>query len=186
MKKFILPILILFCVTIFYLYNQRNKAITNLTVLSLPQILGDFTEVPQSFNDASSKVGYHVYYPTFLPAGYSLSRVNVNIFGDGEVDYAIISPSDDNSRFIISERPSSMPIFQSQLMSSADSFQAMQWNISKLAINDATGTLAQSTTQSGTPVGFEDLSYNTTDGVDIEIFDSFGYGQLSQVAQSMQ
>jgi hypothetical protein len=189
MKKIIIPIVILACIGVFYGYTQRAKPEKNLAAV-LPQVLGDSTNIAQNFAAATSKAGFHVYYPKALPDGYSLDGVSVNSYSDGEIDYAIVQSGNDNNRFIISEAPSSLlnSANITDLITIPEAMQAMQWNISNVSIGNATGTLGQATAQSGSPSGHEELYYTTSDGVVIDIFDSFGYGaqQLTQLAQSMQ
>lgn len=152
----------------------------------MAQVLGANTNVSQQFQNASGKVGFHVYYPTFLPSGFSLGNSIVNTFPNGEIDYAIAS-ADGSQRFIVAERASSTPDWVSgNIMLSPDDLKAVQWTITNPKVNGRPATLGISTNSSSGPQGHEDLIYTTADGVIVEIFDDFSYGNLVQVAQSMQ
>ena len=184
MKKFIIPILIFALIAGFYGFSQKPKGASTFAAI-VPAILGDTTDVSQPFKDAGNKAGFHVYYPASLPAGYSLNGMSVNTFDNGEIDYAIAS-ADGSKRFIIAERLSTIPDWVSgNIMLSASDLKAVQWNITNPTVNGQPATLGVSTNSSG-PQGHEDLIYTTKDGVIVEVFDDFGYGQLVQVAQSMQ
>jgi hypothetical protein len=184
MKKFIFQILTLLLIVAFYGFTHGSKPAKNI-VAFLPQVLGATTDVSQPFKDAGAKVGFHIYYPASLPTGYSLSGVTVNTFDNGEIDYAIAS-ADGSKRFIIAERLSTVPDWVSgNIMLSPSDLKAVQWNITNPTVNGQPATLGVSSNSSG-PQGHEDLIYTTKDGVIVEIFDDFSYGQLPQVAQSMQ
>lgn len=151
-----------------------------------PGVLGANISVAQQFQDAGSKVGFHVYSPTYLPEGFSLNSTAVNTFSNGEIDYAVVS-ADGSKRFIIAERASSTPDWVSgNIMLSPDALKAAQWNITNPLVNGQAAILGQAPANDTAPQGHEDLIFTTQDGVIIEIFDDFGYGQLTKIAQSMQ
>ncbi len=177
MKK--AAILILILVAGFGLYTVFKKT----PGPARPQVAGMSTSVLQQFTNVGTKAGFHVYAPTALPAGFSLSQTAPIAFLDNVVDYSIPNAS-GTQEFIIAEKSHTQT--NNSLMLTPFMMQSAGWNVTNVTINGATGSLGQTVAGSDAPKNFEDLVYTTSDGVDVEIFDNFGYGQLVQLAQSMQ